>query len=540
MSTPTATTPVLLSTLVRIKLALLRNGLLKSSGRKAVYITSLVLTALFAALQLLGLVLLRGDAHAAALTVPLAAVLALGWAVVPLFFSGGDETLDTTKLVMLPLRPGPLVVALLAASVVGIGPGFTLIMFIGSVIATAHNAVAFVVGVPAALLALLLCLALARAVATANVRLLTSRKGRELALLSGLIVAVGMQFVSLAMNKLDTTHGLARLEPMADVARWVPPGSALDAVRAASEGAYGRAALDLALTAVALAAVLWWWQRVLATSMTSADASTIGAADPKRTTGRKARPGSGAAALLPGGRTGTVMQRSLRYMARDPKMKMGWTSALLMGLVIPVVNAAQGNGSIYYSFLAAFMLGMQMSNQFGQDGSAFWMVLQTIASPRDAYAELRARALAIALIAVPYVTLVVFVTAGLTGDWRSMPMVWGLCLAVVGALFATGATASVRYPYSIPQEGAFKNVAPGQAGIAWMSMLLGALVSAALCLPFLGLALWLHSMDSPALLWALVPAGAGYGLLAARCGLRFAAPQVARRLPEILAAVTKG
>lgn len=46
---------------------------------------------LFAALQLIGLIALRGYAHADALVVLLAAVLALGWAVMPLFFPGGTR-----------------------------------------------------------------------------------------------------------------------------------------------------------------------------------------------------------------------------------------------------------------------------------------------------------------------------------------------------------------------------------------------------------------------------------------------------------------
>ncbi len=102
MSAP-AITPVV----VRLKLSLLRNGLRQSGGRRAAYIASAVFALLFAALQVLGLVALRGFDHVESLVVLLVAVLALGWAVMPLFFPGGDETLDPTRLVMLPLRPRP-------------------------------------------------------------------------------------------------------------------------------------------------------------------------------------------------------------------------------------------------------------------------------------------------------------------------------------------------------------------------------------------------------------------------------------------------
>ncbi|MBT2383183.1 transporter [Streptomyces sp. ISL-11] len=534
--TAAAGTPALVSVFVRLKLSLLRNGLRQSSGRRAVHIASIALVALIAALQLLGLVALRGHAHAAALTVPLVAVLGLGWAVMPLFFASGDETLDPTRLVMLPLRPGPLVAALLTASLVGIGPAFTFVIIVGSVLATAHGVAAAVAGALGTLLALLVCLALARAVATANVRLLTSRKGRDLAVLSGLLIAVGAQFVNLGVQQLSGEGGLARLEPVADVLRWVPPGSAMDAVRAAGEGAYGRAVLELALTAAVLAVLLWWWQHSLTKLMTAPDASTLRTEKP----GRARREGAGMARLLPAGRTGAVMLRSLRYVWRDPKTKAAWVSSLGVGVLVPGVNAAQGQGSVYLSFFAVVMLGMQMYNQFGQDTSAFWMVLQTIASPRDAYEELRARALALTLIALPYVLLVVLGSAAFTGDWGKVPEALGLSLALLGALFAVGACASVYFPYSIPQDSGFKNVAPGQAGIAWLSILGGMIAGAVLCAPVAALAIWLRTADADGLLWTLLPVGAAYGLGAGWAGLRVAAPAAARRLPEILAAVSKG
>ncbi len=522
---------------VRLKLSLLRNGLQQSSGRRAVYITSVVLVALFTALQLLGLIALRGTGHLAALTTLLAVVLALGWAVMPLFFASGDETLDPTRLVMLPLRPVPLVTALLTASLIGIGPVFTFAIAVGSVVATAHGAAATAVGVLAVVLTLLFCLALARAVATANVRLLTSRRGRDLAVLSGLIVGVGMQFVSIGVRKLGAAGGLHALVPVADVLRWVPPGSAMDAVRAASDGSYAAAAAEIALTAAGLALLLWWWQRSLTRLMTAPDSSTLRAA----TRPDKARAGrSGLAGVLPAGRTGAVMLRSLRYIWRDPKTKTAWMSSLTLGLLVPVLNAAQGHGSLYFAFFAPALLGMQMYNQFGQDTSAFWMVLQTIASPRDAYVELRARACALSLIAVPYVLLAVTVVAAVTRQWRSLPEVLGMSFAMLGALLGTGAMTSALFPYSIPQGGGFKNVAPGQAGIAWLSLFGGVLAGTVFCSPLIALTIWLHASGHLGLMWILLPLGVLYGFGAAWLGLRLAGPRVLARLPEILLAVSKG
>ncbi|MER6321416.1 transporter [Streptomyces coelicoflavus] len=527
--------PSLTSVFVRLKLSLLRNGLRQSGGRRAAYIASAVVVLLFAALQLIGLIALRGYAHVDSLVVLLAAVLALGWAVMPLFFPGGDETLDPTRLVMLPLRPGPLVRALLTSSLVGIGPLFTLCVFAGSVVAVAHGGAAYAVGVVGAVLALLVCVTLARAVAAANVRLLTSRKGRDLAVLSGLVVAVGAQLVNFGAQRLGSS-GLGELDPVADVVRWVPPASAVGAMDAASDGSYGVALAQLALTAAALVLLLRVWARHLTRLMTAPDGSTL-----QSDAGAVRERGSaGPARWLPAGRTGTTMERTLRYVWRDPKTKAAWVTSLAIGLIVPVFNAWQGTGSVYFACFAAGMLGIQMYNQFGQDTSAFWMVAMTISSTRDAYVELRARALALLLITLPYATLVTVLTTAMLDDWRTLPEALGLSFALLGAMLATGAWTSARFPYSIPQDG-YKNVAPGQVGLAWVSIFGGMIGAALLCAPVIALTIWVNvSAGAGDTGWLLLPVGAVYGAALTLLGLRLAAPRTAGRLPEILTAVSKG
>ncbi|MFD8388447.1 transporter [Streptomyces sp. NPDC059680] len=525
----------LTSTVVRLKLSLLRGGLRQSGGRRAAFAVSAVVAVLFALLQLLGLLALHGHAHADAVAVPGTAVLALGWAVLPLFFPTGDETLDPTRLVMLPLRPRPLVRALLTASLVGIGPLFTLLVLAGCTLSLAQGAAGYVVTVVAVALALLVCVALARAVATANVQLLTSRKGRDLAVLSGLVIAVGAQLVNFGARQLGSA-GLGQLQPAADVLSWVPPASAVAAVHAASQGSYGIAAAQLAVTAAGLAALIAVWARSLTRLMTAPDASTLQPAD----AGDHGRSTTGLGRLLPQGRTGTVMERSLRYIWRDPKTKAAWVTSLAIGLIVPVFNAVQGTGSVYFACFAAGMLGIQMYNQFGQDTSAFWMVAMTVSSPRDAYEELRGRALALLLITLPYAALVTVTTTALLGAWTRLPEVLGLSFALLGAMLATGAWTSARFPYSIPQEG-HKNVVPGQAGLAWISIFGGMVSAALLCSPVIALTIWLHvSTGGADWRWLLLPVGTAYGAGLTFAGLRLAAPRTAARLPEILTAVSKG
>ncbi|WP_370414273.1 transporter [Streptomyces fradiae] len=536
-ATPVAV-PSLTSVFVRLKLSLLKNGLKQSGGRTAAYVASIVVSALFAAGMTLAFLLLRGSADAALVTVLIAGVLALSWTFMPLFVPSGDETLDPSRLTMLPLRPQPLVRALLVASLVGVGPVLTLCLAVGSALALAHGPAGVIVAVLAVPLLVLGCVALSRSVAAANVRLLTSRKGRDLAVLSGLVIAVGMQLVNFGAQRLSRAGGLSSLEPAAEFVGWLPPASAISAIDAASTGDYAVAAAKLLLSAAALAGLVYWWQRSLVRLMVEPDGSTIGAAadsakDKSASSGLLGR-------ILPGGRTGTVMERSLRYVWRDPKTKGAWVTSLAIGLIVPLFNAMQGTGSLYFACFATGMLGVQMYNQFGQDTSAFWMVAQTISTPADAYAELRARALAILMVTLPYTLLVVVATAAVLGDWGSFPEALGTALALLGAMMATGAFASANFPYSIPQDSAYKNVAPGQGGLAWISIFGGMIAGAMLCAPVIVANVVLHLTDQESLLWLLLPGGLLYGALLVWGGLKLAAPRVASRLPEILAAVSKG
>ncbi|MFE5509983.1 transporter [Streptomyces sp. NPDC056529] len=536
---PSAAVPSLTSVFVRLKLSLLRNGLRQSGGRTAAYVVSAVFGALFAAGTLLSFVLLRGNGNAGTVAVLLTGMVALSWAVMPLFMPGGDETLDPSRLVMLPLLPRPLVRALLVASLVGIGPVLTLLLAFGAALSVAHGVAGTVAAVLAVPLVTVTCVALSRAVAAANIRLLTSRKGRDLALLSGLVIAVGIQVVNFAAQRLSEPGGLSAIEPAASVVGWLPPAAAIGAVAAASDGDHAVATVRLLLTAATLAGLLRWWERSLVRLMVEPDGSTIGASPDAGARGKDGGTGL-LGRVLPGGRTGAVMERSLRYVWRDPKTKAAWVTSLALGLIVPVFNALQGAGSIYWACFASGMLGMLMYNQFGQDTSAFWMVAQTISTPADAYAELRARTLALLAVTLPFTVLVTVLTTAVLGDWGRLAEGLGLSFGLLGAMLATGAVASAAYPYSIPQDSGYKNVVPGQAGLAWISIFGGMLAAALLCAPLIGAAVYFHVADRQSLLWTLLPAGALYGALLVWAGLKAAAPRTANRLPEILAAVSKG
>lgn len=278
--------------------------------------------------------------------------------------------------------------------------------------------------------------------------------------------------------------------------------------------------------------------------MVSPDSSTIQAA-PDTVKGSAAGAGLPSrltAALLPdrllAGRTGTVMERQFRYLWREPRSRAGLATGLAVGLLLPLVAVVQ-HGTVYQCLWAAGLLGMQMYNQFGMDGSAFWTVAATISTRRDAALELRGRALALVAIAVPYVTVVTVGAALLLGRTAVLPETLGLSFAFLGALTATGSYASVRYPYAVPQGNGFTAGAPGQGGLVALNVVGGTLSGAVFCFPVLGLSLALHLTGHHELLWTVLPVGVVYGAVVGAAALRFTAPRLLDRLPEILAVVGK-
>ncbi|MGA5701282.1 transporter [Peterkaempfera bronchialis] len=550
MTSPTATADRdVVRALVSLKLRLLRNGLRRSGGRAAVYaIGSLVGLAMAAGLAV-ALGALHGHRGAADAAVVLAAGLTVAWAALPLFLFSSDESADPTRLTMLPLRPAPLLRGMLLAALVGPGPLVSLVLLSGAGVAATSGAGASgasgasgsaVVAVVAVPLAALTLVVLCRAVAAGNARLLSSRRGRDFAILGGLLFAFLIQGANLLVQSTFGSVGpdggidLSGLAPAAAVLRWIPPVSAVGAVHSTADGAYAVAAVQLLAAAGLLAVLLRWWLTSLVRLMVTADSSTLAAAPSAE---RRSGKGPGRLArLLPEGRVGAVVQRQLRYVWREPRAKVAVFSGVGMTLVVCVLSAVQGWASVYVVLVGGLLLGWQTLNLFGMDGSAFWMVATTVGTRSDARAELRGRSLAVAGYAVPFTALLGLAAAAAGGGWADLPEAVGLSWGVLGTGIGVGLVLSVLVPYAMPADGSpMQNAAPGQSALV-MGNMLGSMVGVlALCVPLGVLALVLHLADGPT--WVMLAVGPLYGLGMAVLGIRFAARRMVDRLPEILVSV---
>ena len=239
--------------LVRLKLSLLRNGLRRSVPQ----LVGMAVAALYAlgvtAVCVGGLVTLRfaGDADLArSLVVVLGSAVTLGWLVVPVLFTGVDQTLDPLRFATFAVPRRQLLLGLLAAALVGL-PGVVLsVLALTTAVTWSRSPQAVVVALVAAAVAVLTCVTLSRVATSGLSALGQSRRGREIASTTGglLLVVAGLSvsWVSDRVGRPDLMHTLAGL------LAWTPLGLAWAAPADVAAGALGTGLLRLLLAVIVL------------------------------------------------------------------------------------------------------------------------------------------------------------------------------------------------------------------------------------------------------------------------------------------------
>ena len=228
--------------LVRLKLALLRNGLRRSQWQQQV---GLVLGALFGlplaagGFLLLALVPRAEPRFGLLLVEAVFLALFLGWLLFPLLSFGGDTSLDPDRLVLLPLRPRQLMSGLFLAGCVGIAPLCTLAALAGGVVGFAPLGPGLLLAVAAVLVQFALCLVGSRALLTVLSRVLRSRRAKDLGIvlvsLAGIAVSVAVQVGARMAARLERLD-VETLRPLGRVIGWLPPGLAARALVDAGRG----------------------------------------------------------------------------------------------------------------------------------------------------------------------------------------------------------------------------------------------------------------------------------------------------------------
>lgn len=534
--------------LIRLKLKLLKNGFRGEPWRVVAWVLGSIFGLLMAGLALLGLSA-TGVAEPAIgylVAVFAGSAVVLAWAFVPLLFFGVDETLDPARFALLPVRRMTLARGMLGAAFVGVPAVVTLIGSAGLVIAAGIrfgwlSAVVATIGV---ILGLTVGVIASRALTSAFAALLRSRKVRDLAAVVIALVASSIGPVQLLVvtnaqsTTVDQAVGVAR------VLAWTPLAAPYVLPFDVAAGDWLAASLRLALTLVTIALLLWWWSFTIESAMVGVTSGGAGG----RARGGASAVGALITPMLRGVARpsvfGAVLACEWRLWWRDPRRRASLVSILMASAVLPIAlniassenPAPTGLGTLPFSFavtMAGTMGGMLLANQFAFDGSAYAAHLMAQVPGR---VELRARALAIGLVAIPVQLAVVVAVSVFTGKLAQLPAGIGMLAASFGAAVAAAGVLSVLAPYPLPENSnpfALNQGGGSAKGLLAVLAMVGTLV---LCAPVIIAAYWL--IGSVTGVWVVATVGLAYGLGLAALGTYIAGDVLQRRGPEVLIAVT--
>ncbi|WP_330252583.1 hypothetical protein OG874_42100 [Nocardia sp. NBC_00565] len=515
--------------LIRMRLLLTKRAL--GNGWQGVsFISGMIVGVVFALItaSLIGFAVRDGDVRGG-ITVAAAwyGIWTLGWLCGPVLMGSSDETVQPEQLRLLPLSHRQLATGLLAAAFVGPAPVINLLAFSGLIVlAVQLSWAAAAVAVVGVVLQLIFVVVLSRVVLAWIGAAMRSRRGRDLGVLLAGLAGLAYYPMSYLLNHVDVVRDSAPW--LADVLRALPSGWAPTAVGAAARGEWLSALLGLGGLLV-LTAVLWQaWSVLLRRRLTAPMGAISGAAGRGLLLNR----------VRPSGPVGAVVVKELRTWSRDSRRRAALLPVLLVGALLPVFPAVQGDSSrgvVFAGVSAAWFAGLAANNLYGYDGTALW---QTLVTPDAVRADVRGRLLAVLLVIGLPTLLLALVLPGALGRWAMYPWTLSLLCTVLGVGAGAAVYLSVTAPYPLPPRTGNPFASSGNPGCAkalvQVVTSLGQLVAV---IPVLIVLIVGRVLDLTAVLWLALPLGIAIGVAGAVVGARLAEQRLSQRGPEVLAAV---
>ena len=402
--------------------------------------------------------------------------MASAWIFGPILLGGVDETVDPTRLALLPLRARELFAVQLAAALTGIGPlGALISLTIGATIGFAPLGPAMVVPPIAAVLTIVMIVGLARSVAASLAIAQRSRAGRDLSVIFAALAAGALFIVAQLATSFSGEKAAALIDAL-KAAPWAWPMRATVAARA---GETGSAFMWLIAGAGAAIGALMLWSKLSQFLLTNGERVVR--------TGRRGR-----GAVLNGANSvfGAALSRQWIYLRRAPKARVSLAFGLAFGVAFPVLQIIQhGAGD---SPFAAFSVLLAMlanigatSNLLGYDASSLWMEVLANGPGRVHMAARSLMALPNLLLPTWLAAIVVGVW---TGQWTYIALVSMLAIPVALFILAQGLVTSILGPWPLSDgDNPFgnKQASEGQGSRLAIIALSGLGVSLVISLPMI-------------------------------------------------------
>ena len=406
-------------------------------------------------------------------------VVALAWAIVPIFFSGLDGTLDESRFVLFPIKPSTLQKGQFLGGFVGI-PG------IASIIAVLLGAIAFI-SQPLALIVYLICCVLGLANLMVWARL-ANRLGMVLndnpRIANTLMIVAAMLLMSAGFifggTMIYLTNHWEEVLPYLPWLGVTPFGSAFAVPYFMATGNLGAALGSLALTLVYLVGGWWLWGKNLARSM-----ANVGGSAHHASAAEVAAGDLGLFARFPATPRGAVAARTLHSFLKDNRLQMLTASTAMIYLMLTVAmplflssvgsfesqvsfnggNAAEANQIInsgvmqlfgFWMYFCTIFTGYYMCYLVSYDNTAFSL---HVLSPLRGIDDRLGRLWGYSILTVPIVVVMVFVACVANGHLELVPIVLMHQLGVFAAAAGVGCVLDtfISPPVAPPGANPFKN-----------------------------------------------------------------------------------
>ncbi|MEE1651981.1 hypothetical protein V1260_14460 [Brachybacterium sp. J144] len=463
------------------------------------------------------------------------------WFLIPVFAFGLDDTLDPRAFAVYPRSAKELQPGMLAAAVLSIPSLFTLAALL---IATVFEALWLVlygpgaVGIAAGLIALLpanlagfvLCLLLPRAWFAHSAARSSSRSGREIGGVIGMMVMFAAIYgFSLGAQRIGDIDGAMLMRWLPRVIEgfaWTPFGALFAVPMDLAEGRWLTGLLRAVIGAAAIVLTWLWWRRSIDVSLTSALTGDASSGSTRVT--------SLVPPFVPAGPFGAAMGRALRYWRRDTR----YLAAIGIYPLIVVFLAAMGlmlpESRPMMMGMAVFMAGLSgisLSNELGFDGPAGWV---QIVAGMPARANLLGRVAAMAVIMVPPLMVVMIVLPLLYGLPSLIPLVMMASFGTMLGAWGLSMLISVLMPYpsSAPGTNPMKDKSASSAN-AMLSMGIAMVAIFIPQLPTIGVGIWGVVVGSLPLQLLAGVLSLILGGLAFWIGMRLATARLDARYPDL-------
>lgn len=448
-------------------------------------VIGLVIAAVYAVLALLGLAVgYVAAAFEAPETGPLIAllagsVLAIGWAIVPIFFSGLDGTLDESRFVLFPIEPATLQKGQFLGGFVGIPGVASVLAVLLGLIAYGSQPLLLIVYLVCAVLGLANLMVWARLANRLGIMLSANPRVANVLMIVAAVLMMSMGFISGGTATYLMRHWDALL-PFLPWLGVTPFGSAYAVPYWLAAGNVPAALGCLVLTLGYLAGGWWLWGKNLARSM-----ANVGGSAHHASAAEVAAGDLGLFARFPATPRGAVAARTLHSLLKDNRLQMLTVTTVMMYLLLavgfPLFMSATG-GSIhgkigfgpnpeqatqvinsgvmqlfgFWIYFCTVFTGYYMCYLVSYDNTAFSL---HVLSPLRGIDDRIGRLWGYSILVAPIVVLMVLVASAVNGHLELFPIVLMHQLGVFAAAAGMGCVLDtfITPPVAPPGANPFKN-----------------------------------------------------------------------------------